>query len=231
MIQIALNWFGGEIQKESLDEFLEVFFDGDDHDLCVPDNSAHGDFPANASTEYEGLLSYNHTSLCAQNIVGSRVAELLRGSLDSFAIIEGSPAITDTRIFQPRMNFTLRASDEYEDEYLVNDFDEFMTFSISKSSGNLPSNNEYNLPSYQRVNVSGKMSYDLNYDMFIKIDRNNGGSILSKIAEAGYNDFDLSLWFKNNQPGIMHVSYFTFDGEKVHTSKAYELVCDCSCSR
>lgn len=99
-----------------------------------------------------------------------------------------------------------------------------MTFSISESSGNLPGNNEYNLPSYQRINVSGKMSYDLNYDMFIKIDRNNGGSVLSKIAEAGDDDFDLSLWFKNTQPGIMHVSYSTFDGEKVHTSKAYELV-------
>ena len=224
MIQSALSWFEGEIKKAALDEFLNVFFDGDDHDLCVPDKSSHGDFPANASTEYKGLINYNHVSLCSQNIVGSRVAELLRGNLDSFSIIEGSPAITNTRIFQPGMNFTVRASDENESEYLVNDLDESMTFSMSEPSGEWFGDEEYILPSFQQVKVGGKMSEALTHDMFIKIDRNNGGSVVFKIAESGDNEFDLALWFKNSQPGIMNVSYFTLDGEKVHTSKPSELV-------
>ena len=223
MIQTALSWFGGEIDKAALDEFLDVFFDGDDHDLCVPDKSSHGDFPEYASTEYTGLINYNHTSLCAQNVVGSRTAELLRGSLDSFCVIEGSPSITDTRMFQPGMNFTVRASDE--NAYIVNDLDESITFSMSEPFAELLGDDGgHTLPTFQQVKVGGKMSEALTHGMFMKIDRHNGGSLLFKIAESGDNEFDLALRFQNDHPGIMYVSYFTFDGEKVHTSKSSELV-------
>ncbi len=88
-VQLALSTSPAGIVKSIAEQLPtvinEAFFANDEHDLCVSQNSAAGDF-SGASSAKTGLFQYNHLAICKQNDIGNDIVSKLKGSKSAFKV-------------------------------------------------------------------------------------------------------------------------------------------------
>ncbi len=207
-----------------VEEFLNVFFDNNDHDLCVSEPSAIDKFPENARTSFKGLADHNHVNISKQKDVAETVLKLLKGSTDNFMILntasdsEQSSTAEYDAAFNKFLNSyegSLKIADENEnyENYL---YDDDFNLNIGRATPEYLGGEDDETPQISSVNLSAKApNGKYSNDVYLEILNSNGEAKFFKIASADSDSFNINLWINNQDSGILEVSYLTLKNDEL----------------
>lgn len=209
-------------------ELFNVLFNGEDHDVIVPEKSAIDIFPENARTAFEGLETHNHVQLTLQGDVSSRVLELLKGDTSSFMIGSGVSAAEYDRAFdeyvtelEPKLRASTRFRASSED---VSDFfDKDMGLEVYESPNQAGKGAANEEEAYSLIDLSGSSSQVFSNDIYVLLDYGDRSKFF-KMEGSNSTSFAKSLEFDNSSSGIVNVTYFTVINGELKISKTEQLV-------
>ena len=209
-------------------ELFNVLFNGEDHDVIVPEKSAIDIFPENARTAFEGLETHNHVQLTIQGDVSSRVLELLKGDTSSFMIGSGVSAAEYDRAFdeyvtelEPKLRASTRFRASSED---VSDFfDEGMGLEVYESPNQAGKGAANEEEAYSLIDLFGSSSQVFSNDIYVLLDYGDRSKFF-KMEGSNSTSFAKSLQFDNSSAGIVNVTYFTVINGELKISKTEQLV-------
>ena len=205
-----------------LKELLTVLFNGEDHDLVVPEKSAVDIFPKSATTAYEGIVKYNHMMITLQEDVGARVLELLKGDTSSFMIASGVNAAEYDKAFDAYVSSikpSVRAS-EYDMSGLIDS-----SLGLSASEPQL----EYlgaddDEPRSKTITLSVGSAHVFSEDVIVMIDYDDGRSKAFIVEGGNQQSFDKTLWVDPSDTGILYISYCTVQDGELKFSREEQIV-------
>ena len=157
---------GMEAASYLADTINDVVFSREGHDMLVSVSSAASDF-AGSEAGYKGW-DYMHINICAQNIIGSKVVKLLKGTSDSFKIF-GASARTASPVNVKAGN----AGNEEEFKFI-----EALNLKIEPSVFTVSDNNS------QTVNFTASVSDSTSYDVYCAVGAGDAYKLL-KLSNVG----------------------------------------------
>lgn len=198
-------------------ELLGALFGNDDHDLIVSETSAKDIFPSNAVTAFEGMGFHNHILIAQQDDVGDRVAELLRGSKDSFMINTASSSAYDRAFDALLSEYSSSRIMGADDTDLSEYIDRSLAFDVSDPEPEYMGADDER-PVVQSMNISGASNTAFSDNIIIRIAGEDGAAKFFLLDANGKKSFDVSMWAGREDKGILEVSYMTVQDGKVKMS-------------
>ena len=198
-----------------LDVWNEVLFSGEDHDLCVSESSAHGNF-SGYSQGYRGLLKYCHISICNQDDVGEKVVDLLEGPEKAFKTSNA------TGTWSVRTNAATPAVRTGQRKVVASAEDEIdleRHFITRYNLTAMPST----LTGAGTMVLTGTADGPFEHDAYMIIETAQGDKLF-KVANVGDDGFSVTLEFSEEDAGVMSASYFSQGNEEnVYVSNNVQL--------
>ena len=191
----------------------EIMFSNEDHDLCVSESSAHGDF-SGSSTGKNGLSQYSHASICKQQDIGAEVSSLLKGNVSKFKVFD--------KITYPAASMLKTSSAQV---HIANDYDIdpdnfFVQHFTMKVEPEVLSISETGT-----AKLIAKSDTPLNTEeVYIIISAGEDERIFRAVKEDNYT-FSGEIEFTSQDIGAMTVSCFSHgDGDNVYVSDTAQFL-------
>ena len=207
-------------------ELLGALFGNDDHDLVVSETSAKDVFPANALTSFEGLGTHNHILIAQQDDVGERVAALLKGGTENFAVNTASSTAFNSAFdsllndYSSKMREMRAAEDvdfgQYVDQSLAFDVSDPETENLGGVNGDYPV--------IQSLKLTGSSDKSFDTPVIIGIIGEDGSAKFLTVDVSGDKSFDVELWAGREDKGILNIAYMTVQDGKLKVSSMRTVV-------
>ena len=204
-------------------ELLGALFGSDDHDLIVSETSAKDTFPSNALTSFEGLGTHNHILIAQQDDVGERVAALLRGGTENFAVNTASSAVFDSA-FDSLLNDWSPRAKAAEDVDFEQYVDQSLAFGVSDPKTEYFGGVNGDYPVVQSMRVTGSSDKTFDNPVIIGIIGEDGSAKFLTVDVSGDKSFDVELWADREDKGILRIAYMTIQDGKFKVSSVRTVV-------
>ncbi len=209
-----------------LDGFFNALFDGNDHDLCVTDKSATHNFPANATTKFEGL-DYSHVLIGRKDAIAEKVISLLKADVQNFMVNTASTSRYDAAFDAALANYEGYLAKLADD---ADDYSELYDDSLDLDTGELETEyfgaDEDDFPNIQSITFSAAAKdadNKFNNDVYMRVSDMKGSAQFFKVAESGDVSFDNQLWLSNENVGVIELSYMMYNPATDKTSVSYPV--------
>ena len=211
-----------------LDGFFNALFDGNEHDLCVADKSATHNFPANATTKFEGL-DYSHVVIGKKDAIAERVIALLKGDLQNFMVNTASTSRYDAAFDVALANYEdylAKLADDADDysELYDDSLDSLDTGELTKEYfGGEEDDEVINIQSFTFSAAAKDDDNKFNNDVYMRVSDMKGSAQFFKVAESGDISFENQLWLSNENVGVIELSYMMYNPETDKTRVSYPV--------
>ena len=197
--------FLSDLRLVSANTVLKELFGDEDHDFCVSQSSAAGDF-SYACTDRKDWWKYNHLNICKQDDIGEKILLLLKYGKSDFKTFGSSLSPVNAAPI-PKAEDINSAADT-SDCTIENPFTITVTPEV------------LNVHDTGKVKIKAVSNVDIDKQLYMSISMNGIDTIFAA-ASKDTKTFEVSVEFTSQDTGLMEVSCLSYNTDDTDKIKFY----------